>query len=171
MSFSWSGIVNNAKRDIGIGLKVFVAVEPIAVTYVAPFCPEAALIMGVAYKVAQIVEVGMSATPGNGPAKLTAATSVMNDGVLAVLQSSLVTSGKTLDATASVSAITAMLNAIVAENNAQAEVVALLQAAAAHNGTPDAGALTNTNMAVAAAVAEVQAAGIAFQNAIHPAGK
>lgn len=176
-NFSWTGIVNTAKRDISkvvgvvgkdlnAGIKLFIDIEPVAVTAITPFFPEAAVILAGAYKIAQVVETDLSQAKASGATKLATATTIVNTAVIPVLQDGLAAAGKTLDTAAAQAAVTSIFNAIVAENNAQAVVTSIIQAAAASKTLPDAATLAKANTEVSAAVSAVQSAAAAFQTAI-----
>lgn len=181
MSFSWSGIVNTAGhiisvgkadvdkilnaagKDINGGIKLFIKLEPVAVTVLTPFAPEAAAIIDQAYVIAENIETSLAP----GTTKLMQATGIFDNGVIPATVALLNASGKTVD-TGAVNAVTTdLFNAIVAENNAQAQVSAILQDAAARKTIPDPASLAAAESAVAKAVATVKSLGLAIQAAIQ----
>ena len=181
MGFSWNGIVNTALRavtvskadisklvgvagkDVNAAIKIFVKVEPVAVTALTPFFPEGAVILNTAYVIAEKVEGDLTAS---GATKLQMATGILNDAVIPTVVDSLAAAGKTVDTTALSAVVPTLFNAIVAENNAQAGVTALLSAAAANKTIPDAAELAAAENAVALAVAAVKTLGTQIQAAI-----
>ena len=181
MGLSWTSIVNTAHRvitvasseiskvvgvagkDTNAAIKLFIKCEPVAVTVLTPFFPEAAIIVGGAYTIAEKIETDLAAP---GATKLQMATGIMTDAVIPAMESGLSLAGKTIDQTKVAAVMPDLFNAIVAENNAQAAVATLLSAAAASKTLPNATALATAEQAVATAVAQVKVLGAAIQAAV-----
>jgi hypothetical protein len=185
---NWTSIVNTAKRVITVtqaevskvigvagknanaAIKLFIKCEPVAVTVLTPLFPEAAVIVGSAYAIAEKVETDLAAP---GATKLQMATGIMTDALIPTMESGLTLVGKTIDQTKVAAVVPDLFNAIVAENNAQAQVSEILAAAASAGTVPNATALATAEQAVATAVAQVKTLGAAIQAAvtsIAPAG-
>ncbi len=182
MGFSWTGILNVGKRvvsvtkadidaalevagkDANTAIKLFIKVEPVAVTFLTPWAPEAALLVGEAYTVAEKVEADVTAA---GATKLQMATGIFTDAIVPATTAGLTAAGKTIDATKLSAIAPDLFNAIVAENNAQAQVNSLLSTAAANKSLPDPASLAAAESAVAAAIAQVKTLGLGIHAAIE----
>lgn len=181
MGLSWASIVNTAHRvitvstadvskiigtagkDANAAIKIFIKCEPVAVTVLTPFFPQAAVIVAGAYTVAEKVESDLAAP---GATKLAMATGIMTDAVVPAVEAGLNLAGKTINQATVAAVVPDLFNAIVAENNAQAQVSALLSAAATAGTVPNAAALATAEQAVATAVAQVKTLGAAIQAAV-----
>lgn len=171
---SWASIANYAKKveqvvgkvasvvgkDVNTAIQWFDGVEPYASATIAPFFPEAAVVLAAVYKVTSAVESGL-AVPG--ATKLQQVQSTVVNGVIPALQYGLGLAGKTMDAGAAATASTDLINAVVAENNAQAVVSELIGAALASGKLPDTTALATAQAAVSKATTAVIAASTAIQ--------
>lgn len=174
---SWAGIANYARRleqtvgnELGIlggnantVIKWFDGVEPYASAVVAPFCPEAAVILAAVYRVTSALEIGLNVP---GATKFQQAQSAIVSGVIPTLQYGLGLAGKTIDATAASVASGDLINAVVAENNAQDAVSRLISAAQSSGALPNAAELATAQGAVSKATSAVISASTAIQAAV-----
>ena len=181
MGLSWTSIVNTAKHAVTVtetdvskivgeagkiansAIKLFIKVEPVAVTALAPFFPQGSAILGTAYTIAEKVESDLTAT---GATKLAMASGILTDAVIPTVEVGLNAAGKTIDQTKVALVVPDLFGAIVAENNAQSQVATILQTAETNKTLPDAAALAAAEQAVASAVATVKTLGVAIQSAI-----
>jgi hypothetical protein len=175
MSIKWLGnIVNTAKRaitvviqgsskvigvvgkEVNTAIKIFIRIEPVAVTAIAFISPGAAAIVAAAYKIAEHVEAVV--TDGS-ISKLQMATGLLGDTVIPIIESGITGTGHTVDATAISAIAPDLFSAIVEEANAQASVAAVISAVT--SGSPiDRVALAQAESAVAVAVAKVKILGM-----------
>ena len=181
MGLNWNGIVNNVEHAITIteqdiskavgvvgktlnaGIKFFIKVEPTAVSLISPFFPEAGVILGIAYKYANQVQMDVNAT---GADKLAKVQNVIMDAALPALAQGLQAAGKTFNYAEAGATVTAIINAVVAENNAQAKLTALIGTAASTGTFPDPAAIQAAYAEVSAATAAVTHAASMFQATI-----
>lgn len=172
MSFKWSGIVNTlqhavafVKKEGELVLDFCVKVEPFAASALKlAGQPEAAAILSTVYNIVENTETSLANQPGI--TKLAVAQTAISSAAIPLLSLGLAQSGRKLDVDAANAAATDAINAVVAENNAQAALQKLLADSTASGKVPDAAELVAATDAVSLATSNVLKAGTEIQAAI-----
>lgn len=158
-----SKVVGVVGKDLNTAIKLFIKIEPVAVTVLTPFAPAGAAILSAAYSAAESVESYLNAP---GATKQQMATDILTNVAVPAIESGLNAAGKTIDVTKVAAVVPDLFNAIVAENNAQGDVSTILAAAASSGTIPDPVKLAAAESAIAVAVAQVKTLGLAIQSAV-----
>lgn len=154
MHLSWTNIVNTVKKDIQVGEKIFIRVEPFAVTALnIAGLPAISGVLASIYNSINRTEVTLQGASGQD--KFQTVESEINDIVLPILHAALgakVSGGFE-------STVSTIINSIVTENNAQAELSQLLTAAANAGQPADKDKVASVQKEIAEASARVLQAG------------